>query len=154
MEYVQAPVIMYRFNLMTPPTVATAGPDQTLCSTSATLSGKYTRHGHRTMDGSEWSRWKLCAGYQSDNDIQWNSRRDVCTSVDNLQWSMYSELRSGNNQTGSKSFTCSRCRITSNLMCNINNLSSQCSDNRNRHLDDCEWSRGKLRQCQQCDHSI
>ena len=44
----------------TPPTVATAGPDQTLCSTSATLAGNTAGHGQRTMDDREWIRRKLC----------------------------------------------------------------------------------------------
>src|SRR5688572_15859150 len=97
------------------------------------------------MDGSKWSRWKLCAKYQSDNDIQWSSRHHLRFTVDDLQWCLYGELRSGYYQAGSKSLTCSRCRIASDFMCYIDNLSSQCSDNRYRHLDDSEWSRGKLR---------
>ena len=138
----------------TPPTVATAGSDQTLCSTSCDLSRKHTYHRHRSMDGSEWSRWKLCAEYQSDNDIHWNTRNHLRFTMDDLQWRMYGELRSGNNQTGCKSITDSRCRITTDFMCYVNNLSSQCSDDRYRHLDDREWSRRKLCQCQQSDDSI
>src|SRR5688572_10669200 len=106
------------------------------------------------MDGSKWSRWKLCVKYQSDNDIQWSSGHHLRFTVDALQWRMYGELRSGNNQAGSKSIAGSRCRITSNFMYYIDNLSSQCSDDRHRYLDDREWRGRKLCQCQQCDHSI
>ena len=68
----------------TPPTVATAGPDQTLCSTSATLAGIHPGHRYRTMDDCEWSRRKLCTGYQSDDIIYWNTRHDLCITMDDL----------------------------------------------------------------------
>src|SRR5688572_6920811 len=115
---------------------------------------KYTNDRDRTMDDREWSRWKLCAEYQSDNSIQWNSRRYLCLAMDDLQWRLYSELRSGNNQTGCKSITSSGCRNPSNLMCYFYDFSSQCTDDRYRNLDDHQWGRRKLCECQQSHYSI
>ena len=138
----------------TPPTVATAGSDQTLCSTSAILAGNTPATGTGQWTVVSGAGGSFVLNTNPTTDIQWNSRHHLCFTMDDLQWRMYSELRSGDNQSGSKSLTGSRCRITSNFMCYINNLSSQCSDDRYRNLDDCEWSRRKLCQCQQSDHSI
>ena len=138
----------------TPPTVATAGSDQTLCSTSAILAGNTP-----TTGTGQWTVVSGAGGsflLNTNPTTTFNGTAGVTYvfTMDDLQWSMYSKLRSGNNQAGCKSITGSRCRITTDLMCNEHNLSSQCSDDRYRHLDDCEWSRWKLCQCQQCDHSI
>src|SRR5688572_10320368 len=118
------------------------------------LSGEHTRNRYGTMDCGDWGRRKFCAEYQSDNDLYWNSRRNLRFTMDDLQWSMCGEHRSGNNQTGCKSVTNSRCRFTPNLMCNQRNLSSKHCDDRCRNLDCSDWIRWKFCQCQQCDHSI
>ncbi len=138
----------------TPPTVATAGSDQTLCSTSAILAGNTptTGTGQWTvvsgaggsfvLDTNPTTTFNGTAG--TTYVLQWTISNGVCTASSDqvtikLDANPLPVADAGSPQT---------------LCATINNLSSQCSDDRYRHLDDREWSRRKLCQCQQCDHSI
>ena len=67
------------------------------------------------MDDSKWSRWKLFTEYQSDNNIQWNGRRNVCIYSGRSPMVYVQRAPIRYNQAGSKSLTCSRCRITQTL---------------------------------------
>ena len=138
----------------TPPTVATAGSDQTLCSTAATLAGNTPTTGTGQWTVVSGAGGSFVLNTNPTTDIHWNSRNHLCFTMDDLQWCMYSELRSGNNQTGCKSITVADAGSPQTLCATSHNLSSQCSDDRYRHLDDREWSRRKLCKCQQCDHRI
>ena len=62
----------------TPPTVALAGPDQTLCSAVATLAGNTPGPGTGQWTIFSGEARKLCIGYQSDDNIYWNTRHDLC----------------------------------------------------------------------------
>ena len=143
-----------RLQFDTPPTVATAGADQTLCSTSATLAG------NTPITGT--GQWTIVSGAGGSFALNTNPTTTFSGTAGTtyvLQWTisnghMYTEFRSGNNQTRCKSIAYSGCRITSDFMFNECDLSSQCSNNRYRHLDDSEWSRWKLCKCKQCDDSI
>ena len=138
----------------TPPTVATAGSDQTLCSTSAILAGNTPTTGT--------GQWTVVSGAGGSFVLDTNPTttfNGIAGTTYVLQWTISNGVCTASSdqvtiKLDAKSITCSRCRITTDFMCYINNLSSQCSDDRYRHLDDREWSRRKLCQCQQCDHSI
>ncbi len=117
-----------KIQFKTPPTVATAGPDQTLCSTSAILAGNTPTTGT--------GQWTIVSGAGGSFALDTNptttfsgtAGTTYVLTLDDHQWCMYTEFRSGNNQTGCKSITSSRCRITSDLMCNDHDLSSERSD--------------------------
>ena len=138
----------------TPPTVATAGSDQTLCSTSAILAGNTptTGTGQWTVVSGAGGSFVLNTNPTTTFNgtagvtyvLQWTISNGVCTASSDqvtikLDANPLPVADAGSPQT---------------LCATIDNLSSQCSDNRYRHLDDREWSRWKLCQCQQCDHSI
>ena len=138
----------------TPPTVATAGSDQTLCSTSAILAGNTptTGTGQWTVVSGAGGSFVLNTNPTTTFNgtagvtyvLQWTISNGVCTASSDqvtikLDQNPLPVADAGSPQT---------------LCATINNLSSQCSDDRYRHLDDREWSRRKLCQCQQCDHSI
>src|SRR6187431_28372 len=133
-----------------PPTVATAGPDQTLCSTSATLAG------NTPVTGT--GLWTIVSGAGGSFVLNTNPTtvfNGVAGTTYVLQWSsMYTELRSGNNKTGCKSITSSGSRVGSDLMFNECYLSGERTDNRCWYLDDREWSRRKFCQCQQSDYRL
>ena len=84
----------------TPPTVATAGSDQTLCSTSAILAGNTP-----VIGTGQWTVVSGAGGsfvLDTNPTTTFNGTAGV-TYV--LQWTisngvLYSKLRSGNNQTG------------------------------------------------------
>ena len=107
--------VTIQFN--TQPTVAAAGADQTLCSTSATLAGNTPvvgtglwtivsgAGGSFVLNTNPTTTFSGTAGVTYV--LQWTISNGVCTASSG-----------GNNQAGSKSIACSRCRITSNFMCN------------------------------------
>src|ERR671913_2647133 len=99
------------------------------------------------MDDREWNRRKLSTEYQSDHRIHRNGRKYIRFTMDDLQWSMYPELRSGNNKVRYQSTADSGSGNGSNLMCYFNNLSGKCTDHRYRNLDDNKWGRRKLCKC-------
>ena len=117
MVYVQVPVIMYTIQFNTPPTVATAGADQTLCSTSATLAG------NTPVTGT--GQWTIVSGAGGSFVLNTNPTtifNGTAGTTYVLQWtisngSMYTELRSGNNQTGCKSITGSRMQDHHQTLC-------------------------------------
>ena len=137
----------------TPPTVATAGADQTLCSTSATLAGN--------TPGTGTGQWTILSGAGGSFALDTNPTTTFTGTPGTtyvLQWtitngSMYTEFRSGNNKTGCKSLTSSwQDQIRPYVQqCH---LSSKRTDDRYRYLDDREWSRRKFCKCKQSDDSL
>ena len=138
----------------TPPTVATAGSDQTLCSTSATLAGntplvgtgQWTivsgAGGSFVLNTNPTTTFNGLAG--TTYVLQWTISSGVCTASSDqvtikLDQNPLPVADAGSPQT---------------LCATSTTLASECSDDRYRHLDDSEWSRGKFCKCQQCDHSI
>src|SRR5687768_10269687 len=99
------------------------------------------------MDECEWNRRKLYTQYQSDHRIHRDSGKYLCITMDDLQWSMYPELRSGNNKVRYQSTADSSSGHGSNLMFNECNLSRKCTDDRHRNLDSNKWGRRKLCKC-------
>ena len=84
---------------------------------SATLAGNTPVVGTGQWTVVSGARWKLCAEYQSDDNIQWNSRETYV-----LQWTISNGVCTASSdqvtiKLDAKSITCSRCRITTDLMC-------------------------------------
>ena len=76
----------------TPPTVATAGPDQTLCSTSATLAGNTPATGTGQWTIVSGAGGSFALDTNPTTTIYWNTRHHLCFTMDDLQWSMYTEF--------------------------------------------------------------
>ena len=139
----------------TPPTVATAGADQTLCSTECDLS--------RNTPGTGTGQWTILSGgaealYSATNPtttftgtpgttyvLEWTiSNGVVCTpSVDQVTIKL-----------DANPLPAAAGRFRSDLMCDKRDLSSQRSNDRYWYLDDREWSRRKFCKCKQSDDSI
>ena len=139
----------------TPPTVATAGPDQTLCSTSATLAG------NTPVTGT--GLWTIVSGAGGSFVLNTNPTtvfNGVAGTTYVLQWTISNGVvcTPSSDQVTIKldanPLPAAAAGIGSDLMFNECDLSWKCTDNRYRHLDDSEWSRRKFCKCKQSDDSL
>ena len=143
------------------PTVSNAGTDQDFCGTTVTLganapasgTGQWDFAPGGNRDGLPLTAFSNTASFNSTftgtpgntYTLRWTITNGVCAaSIDDVQINL---------DANPLPVADAGSRIKPYVQ-RVSNLSSECSDNRYRHLDDSEWSRRKFCKCKQCDHSI